>query len=87
MNIETENYVIKSDKYQFILYKKTTVKDKESQNHGKRNDVLVGYYTSANQLVSGAIKHGVAGDDLTTIEQVKEAVSVIKSELEITKGI
>lgn len=64
IHIEINNqYVITSDRYQFILQEKKTATS--GKNEGKEWLDVVGYYPTIPKLISGLVLHDLLTSDLT----------------------
>ncbi|MHA0895226.1 DUF5405 family protein [Enterobacter ludwigii] len=64
IRIEINNqYVITSDRYQFILQEKKTATS--GKNEGKEWLDAVGYYPTIPKLISGLVLHDLFSSDLT----------------------
>lgn len=64
IRIEINNqYVITSDRYQFILQEKKTATS--GRNEGKEWLDVVGYYPTIPKLISGLVLHDLLTSDLT----------------------
>ncbi len=89
MNLETSKYIVKSDKYQFILFekgtKKESVKDDEGNVTGRvctgiQTETKLGFFPKFSQLVEFAIRKELDSDDVKTLEQILAAIESVKSE-------
>ncbi|CAM8355032.1 DUF5405 domain-containing protein [Enterobacter kobei] len=61
-----DNWVITSDKFQFILNEKKVVKS--GKNTGEQCLSTIGYYPKINQLISGLIHHHIQHSEIKSLE-------------------
>ncbi|HFI1145409.1 TPA: DUF5405 family protein [Enterobacter hormaechei] len=61
-----DNWVITSDKFQFILNEKKVVKS--GKNAGELCLCTIGYYPKINQLISGLIHHHIQHSAIISLE-------------------
>ncbi|MCX4181281.1 DUF5405 family protein [Enterobacter sp. HSTU-ASh6] len=73
IRIEINNqYVITSDRYQFILQEKKTATS--GKNEGKEWLDVVGYYPTIPKLVSGLVLHDLLTSDLTGLSALEARI-------------
>lgn len=52
----TDKYYLDFDRYNYILYGKSIVKDKKSPKLGQETHVIIGYYSRFSNLIKGLIE-------------------------------
>lgn len=78
MRIETDNYLITQDDYQFIVQSKTTYEDSLLlQDKSKVGTVKLGkplYYPRLEQCLNKAIELSLNSNHIESLEEVKQCV-------------
>lgn len=79
------NYVFTKDEHSITLYKKVTVKDKESKNYGQEIDKLIGHYGNVESVIKKLvhmelIESGTIKELLIDLKAVNQDVSKLISE-------
>lgn len=76
IRIEINNqYVITSDRYQFILQEKKTAAS--GKNEGKEWLDAVGYYPTISKLVSGLVLHDLLTEDATRFSALEAQIESV----------
>lgn len=79
IRIEINNqYVITSDRYQFILQEKKTATS--GKNEGKEWLDVVGYYPSISKLVSGLASHDLLTGDATCFSALETQIERVSKQ-------
>ncbi|MFX4311493.1 hypothetical protein F8O53_05980 [Enterobacter sp. 63] len=79
IRIEINNqYVITSDRYQFILQEKKTATS--GKNEGKEWLDVVGYYPTISKLVSGLALHDLLTGDATCISALETQIERVSKQ-------
>lgn len=79
-----EQYCIDADDNNFILKEIGTVQDEKSKNYGEKKEVVLGYYVSLEQALSGLEtimqRRAIKIKDMT-LKEVKSEIRVIHDEV------
>lgn len=79
IRIEINNqYVITSDRYQFILQEKKTATS--GKNEGKEWLDVVGYYPTISKLVSGLTLHDLLTGDATCFSELETQIERVSKQ-------
>jgi hypothetical protein len=79
IRIEINNqYVITSDRYQFILQEKKTATS--GKNEGKEWLDVVGYYPTISKLVSGLALHDLLAGDATCFSALETQIERVSKQ-------
>lgn len=87
MILETEDFKVTSDKYQFTLIAKVEIKEgrfTNPENIGKKRDEVLGYYPTFPALVRGAIKHKLESDTVSSLESINAQIESVAAQF---KGV
>lgn len=66
-----KDYYLDRDSLQFILKKKSTVKDVNAKHFGEERFEVLGYYPKIDQLIQSAIMKKIKEQDYQTLCEIK----------------
>lgn len=85
MNINLyENYYLKSDPLNYILYQKTIVNDEDSKNYGEEYESIVGYFTTIENALVAMCRREIRACKCTTLNGLIKEVNILR---ECIKGL
>lgn len=84
MNMTFNDCAIRHDGMQYILSVKRISNGEKSK--GQEVEKTLGYYPRESQLLNGLIRHGLGGEAIKTIEQIKEMMGAATHKIEKSRG-
>ena len=86
-----EEYFINADSQNYILQKKTKVKDPESKNFGQEIYLNLGYYSTLDSCINGIIKNEtrnfISKNNIKSLEDLQKYIKKLEKDIVIKEKI